>query len=101
MKRIEQIRAKKAALVERAAAERERIAAQFAPFRPPLALVDRSIAAGREVLAHPEWIIGALALILILRPRRSLAWAQRGFVAGRAWHWAVGAVREAATGEPA
>ena len=101
MSPVEEIRERRAALIERAAAQRERVAAQFAPFRAPLVLVDRSVSAGRAVLAHPEWIVGAAALVLVLRPRRTLAWAQRGFVAWRAWQWAARALRESGAVRPA
>lgn len=99
MSRVEEIRARRAALIERTATERERVTAQFAPFRPPLALVERSIAAGRVILSHPEWIAGAAALILILRPRRALAWAQRGFLAWRAWQWIAQTARKTGVGK--
>jgi hypothetical protein len=94
MNRIEEIRARRAALVARAAVERERAAVQFAHWRPRLALLDRSAAAARAVLAHPEWLAAGAAVILILRPRRVLAWARNGFLAWRTWRWVARAAHE-------
>ncbi|MBI2316437.1 MAG: hypothetical protein HYY28_04330 [Betaproteobacteria bacterium] len=87
--------------MERAAVERERLAAQLAPWRARLGLIDRSATAARSVLAHPEWLAAAAVLILILRPRRALAWARRGLLLWRAWRWTRQAAREILARKPA
>lgn len=94
MNRIEEIRSRRAALVARAAVERERAAAQLARWRPRLALLDRTTAAVHSVLIHPEWLVAGTVVILILRPRRVLAWARNGLLAWRAWRWVAQAAHE-------
>lgn len=101
MNRIERIRARRWVLVERAALERERLAAQLAPWRARLALVDRSATAARSVLAHPEWLAAAALLVLVLRPRRTLAWARRAFFLWRTWRWVSQAASELLARKPA
>jgi len=100
MNRIEEIRARRAALVARATVERARAAAQLARWRPHFALVDRLAAAGRAVLDHPEWLVAGAVVILVLRPRRVLAWARNGFLAWRAWRWVALAAREISARKP-
>ena len=101
MTRIEEIRARRAALVARATVERKRAAAQLAHWRPRLALLDRATAAARAVLAHPEWMVAGAAVILILRPRRVLACARNGFLAWRTWRWVAQAAHEISAKKPA
>lgn len=47
----------------------------------PLALADRVGAAVRWLYHHPQWPVGVLAAMAVLRPRRALRWG------GRVW-WA-------------
>ncbi len=40
----------------------------------PAAMADQVKAAGLWLYQHPQWPAGVLALLLILKPRRALAW---------------------------
>jgi hypothetical protein len=50
-------------------------------FRRPLALADTAQTGLQWLYRNPAWPIGALTLVLLLRPQRAIAWG------GRAW-WA-------------
>jgi hypothetical protein len=50
---------RRARLIEMAAAQRLRFAADVEPWRRPLAIVDRGIAAARFIRGHPAWLLGA------------------------------------------
>jgi hypothetical protein len=43
--------------------------------RAPLGVADRARSATVWLVQHPEWPIGAVVLIVLLRPRRALRWA--------------------------
>jgi hypothetical protein len=85
MSQVAEIRAKRAQLLARAAVERERIAVQLRAWEAPLALVDKSVAVGRAIRRHPQWIVAAAVAFAVLRPRRAFAWARNGLIAWRAW----------------
>lgn len=50
-------------------------ASQVQALRRPLAAADKAREATHWLLEHPEWPIGAAALVLLLRPARTLRWA--------------------------
>ena len=87
MNQVDEIRARRAELLARAAVERERISVQLRLWEAPLALVDSSVAAARYLRRHPQWLIAAAVVLAVLRPRRALAWARNGLIAWRAWRW--------------
>lgn len=49
---------------------------------PTLALVDRGVAGLHWFRAHPEYPLGAAAVLALLRPRRALRWGLRLW-----WGW--------------
>jgi hypothetical protein len=87
MSQVNDIRARRAQLLARAAVERERISVQLRAWEAPLAIADKAYAAARLVRRHPQWLVGAAVVLAILRPRRALAWARNGLVAWRTWRW--------------
>jgi len=97
MNQLSEIRARRAHLMARAAVERERISVQLHAWEAPLVLVDKSIAAARYVRRNPQWIVAAVVLLVVLRPRRALAWARNGLIAWRAWRWISQSLRGLAT----
>jgi hypothetical protein len=50
----------------------------------PLALADQVRAGAAWLRANPEWPLGALALLVVLRPRRVFRWAGRLY-----WGWSL------------
>lgn len=63
-------------LVAQAAVQRAALAQHVEPWRTPLALVDHGLAAARYVKRHPGLMIGAVALLAVLRPTRAGQWLQ-------------------------
>ena len=61
-------------LVAQAAAQRTVLAQDMTPWRAPLALADRGVAAVRTVRRHPAWLLGAVLLFAAVRPRRAGKW---------------------------
>lgn len=48
---------------------------QVQVLRKPLGLADQARSATQWLLQHPEWPLGAAALLIVLRPGRALRWA--------------------------
>ena len=69
----------------RSHALRERLAHESQPLQHPLALGDQVRDGVRWLKAHPLWIAGAVALPLILRPRRAAGWGVKLWWGWRAW----------------
>jgi hypothetical protein len=101
MNQVSEIRARRAQLLVRAAVERERLSVQLRAWEAPLTLADKGIAAARYVRRHPEWIIAAVALLAVLRPRRALGWARNGLIAWRTWRWISQSLPSPASRRPA
>lgn len=88
-KSLVELRLERVLLTQRIAAEREAITRQLAPFQRAAetsdkvsAFVARGVAYVRQ---HPLTMAAAVGLLVLLKPRRSLRWAQRGFVLWRSW----------------
>jgi hypothetical protein len=67
-------------LLERARAEREQIRATLDGQRDVFWLADRTIALGKQVLAHKGLLLLAGLVMAIVKPARALRWAYRGWV---------------------
>lgn len=57
-------------LVAQAAAQRTVLAQNLEPWRAPLALADRGVAALRYARRNPALLVGAMLMIAVLRPKR-------------------------------
>lgn len=75
------LQARREILVGAANAQRLALAQEIAPLRAPLALVDQGLAVLRIVRKHPQWLVGAVAVYAVIRPRGIGAWLRRGWVA--------------------
>jgi hypothetical protein len=62
---------------------------------PPLALADQVRSGVAWLRAHPEWPLGALAVLVVLRPRRALRWGARVWWGWRLWRRAQRLLRAA------
>lgn len=62
----------------------------------PLAIADEVRAGVRWLRDHPEWPLGALATLLLLRPRRVWRWGGRLWWGWRLWHRAQRLLRAVA-----
>jgi hypothetical protein len=64
-------------LLARSAQLRLELGAQSAVLRTPLAVVDQVRAGSHWLRQHPAWPLGALAVLVLLRPGRALRWSSR------------------------
>ena len=78
--RLDEIAAKRARLVEQAAAQREALSRQVQPLRVSLAVADQGVALLRTAGRHPLLLAAAAALLVVWRPRRALRWLEYGWM---------------------
>ncbi|MFZ2855289.1 MAG: YqjK-like family protein [Rhodocyclaceae bacterium] len=87
--RLIEIGVRRGRLIERIASQRALLGQQLEPVRSALHSADRASAGLRAGIGylrqHPGIVLAAVAVLAILKPRRTWRWAQRGFVAWRAW----------------
>jgi hypothetical protein len=57
-------------LVAQAAGQRLALARDMERWRTPLSLVDQGLAGVRYIRFHPQWLIGPILLLAVVRPRR-------------------------------
>ena len=75
-------------LLMRSAELRITIAGQSEVLKGPLALADQVRGGVNWLYQHPQWPLGALVVLTMLRPKRTLQWA------GRLW-WVWTSLRRA------
>jgi hypothetical protein len=67
-------------LVAKAAAQRAALGRAIEPWRTPLALTDQGLRALTYVRRHPQWLVGGILLLAVLRPRGLGKWLGRGWL---------------------
>ena len=82
--RQRELQLRREALRLRSAELRLEIAGQAQVLQAPLAWVDQARKSLRWLRTHPEWPLGALVLLLVVRPRRTLRWGGRLW-----WGWGL------------
>ena len=83
-----ELAARQQRLLIRSAELRVTLAHQSQALQQPLALADQAVSGARWLRNHPQWSLGALLALAVLRPRRALAWATR------LW-WGLGLYKQA------
>jgi hypothetical protein len=78
--KLTQLAARRERLVAQAAAQRTALVQDLEPWRAPLALADRGMAALRYVRRHPGLLAGAALVIVALRPRRAGKWIRFAWI---------------------
>jgi hypothetical protein len=68
-------------LVARAVEQRLALTQHIEPWRLPLAFADWGVTALRYTLRQPQWLVGGVILLTLLRPRRVGIWVGRALVA--------------------
>lgn len=81
---VTELAARKQQLLIRSAELRVTLAHQSQTLQGPLAWADQAVSGTRWLRNHPQWSLGALGLLAVLRPRRALAWAGRLW-----WGWGL------------
>ncbi len=88
--RLIELQLQRGRLLERIAHQRERLGEQTEPVTRVLQLGDRvsDIASQckRTAIENPLTMAALAGLVLVIRPRAVMRWAQRGFVAWRSWN---------------
>lgn len=88
--RLIELQLQRGRLLERIAHQRERLGEQAEPVTRILQLGDRvaDIASEckRTAMENPLTMAALAGLVLLVRPRAAMRWAQRGFIAWRSWN---------------
>jgi YqjK-like protein len=87
IQRFVAIQAKRARLIERAAREREDVAQMLQSWSQPLGFIDRCLGALRYAISRPPVVAGALLVFALVRPLRTLKWAQRAWGVWQGYRW--------------
>ncbi len=89
-KNLVELHQERTRLTERIGTERAALAYQLQPFQRAAetsdkvsAFVARAVVYARQ---HPLTLAAVLGLLVLLKPRSSLRWVQRGFLLWRSWH---------------
>lgn len=69
-------------LLMRSANLRQAMGVHAAPLQKPLAIVDQAWSVTQWLIRNPEWPVGTLLLLALLRPKRALIWGTRLW-----WGW--------------
>jgi hypothetical protein len=85
--RLAAIEARRARLIERAAREREDVAQTLQSWSQPLGFIDRCVGAARYVISSPLLVAGAMLVFALVRPLRTLKWAQRAWGLWQGYRW--------------
>jgi hypothetical protein len=76
-------------LLLRSATLRGQLARDAQVLQAPLALADSVRDGLRWLRQNPEWPLGGVLLLLVLKPRRTWRWISRGWWAWRLWRRAT------------
>jgi len=72
---------RKASLVAKIERQRTELAQASAPWRGPLAVVDKGLLVTHYLKRHPELLAGLVLFSVVFRPKFAIRWFQRGWVA--------------------
>ena len=75
-------------LLQRSAALRLRASAELQQMEPALAIGDRLLQAGTWLRRNPVYLAGALAVVVVLKPRAVLGTATRAWSVWQRWQTA-------------
>jgi hypothetical protein len=77
-----QLQLRRGKLLARSGHLRAQLASQSQPLQRTLSLADRVRDRVHWLAAHPQWLAGMVAVPILLRPRRALAWGLKLW-----WGW--------------
>lgn len=87
--RERELQLKRERLLVRSAELRLAVGRQAQALQTPLAIADQVRAGVGWLRRNPEWPLGALVVLVVLRPRRALRWASRAWWSWRLWRKAA------------
>jgi len=82
------LHARQTRLLQRSAALRLRASAELQQMEPAFALGDRLLQAGTWLGRNPVYLVGALAVLVVLKPRAMLGTATRAWSIWQSWQTA-------------
>ena len=82
------LHARQTRLLQRSAALRLRASAELQQMEPAFALGDRLLQAGTWLRRNPVYLVGALAVLVVLKPRAVLGTATRAWSVWQRWQTA-------------
>jgi len=88
--KIAQLAERRASLVAKMANQRMALTEAFAPLHVPLTIADKGLHAFRYLAQHPALMAGAVALTVMVRPKRWLFMLESGWMV---WRMALAARR--------
>ena len=88
--RLNELYQRRADLVVRSAAQRAELGEACQTWRLPLAMADRGVAAWRFMHKHAVLLVGAGAVIALMRPRLTLKLFRRGWTLWRVYRGLAG-----------
>jgi len=91
--RYRELELERQALLARSAQLRIELGAQSAVLNTPLKWVDKARAGVHWLRHHPEWPLGALAVLVLLRPGRVVRWSAHLLWGWQLWRRARPAVQ--------
>jgi hypothetical protein len=80
--RQQELQVRRGELLARSRMLRGRLAAETLPVQRTLSLADAARDRMHWLAAHPQWLAALVAIPVLLRPRRALAWALKLW-----WGW--------------
>jgi hypothetical protein len=99
-RRFEQLSAHHSNLLARVAVQRRQLGETAEEIEHELVRVDRGVAAIRRVLSSPALIGGAIAIVVLVGPRRLLRWSTKGLMMYSTARQLLRFRRESAAGAP-
>jgi len=72
-------------LLMRSVGLRSNLTDQAQVFKRPLAVADQARAALQWLYRNPQWPLGALVVVAVLKPRRAIIWSGRFLLAWRSF----------------
>lgn len=83
--RLDELRARRLLLVERAAHERDEVARLVGATLPPMRWADWGLRALRLLRSKPVIVAGGLLAASVFRPGKALTWGMRAWAGWQAW----------------
>lgn len=85
LSKAEHLARRRQQLLVRSSELRQQLAQDAQVLTPWLGAADGVRVATAWLQRHPEWVVGAVATLVVLKPRRVLSWGLKGWSGWRMW----------------